>query len=169
MANHPDLITDALMRAVSFMEGFEGDELQEGIDGPTGDLEVIRRALAERENRSLDDNELRALGLAVDVDDVDITETACCVWEAILDVKGDELIAAAFERHGTAAIRQLACWWASLVEADWRSIGGGEGYMDSFDWEFVPEWLALNINWSSVAPSVNSIRRIPGQSEGGSS
>lgn len=154
---HPDLITDALMRALSFIEGFEGDELQEGLDGPGGDIDVIRRALAERENRSLTGPELAELGLS----ERDIAETACCAWEALLDAKGTEIIGQAFERLGTSEIRSFACYVAPMIEQDWQSIGGGESYGDPFDWEFVPAWLALNVDWTGEYPMVNASRVTP--------
>jgi hypothetical protein len=45
MKASPDLF-DALTLAGSFIARFEGDELQEGIDGPDGLLAIVRAALA---------------------------------------------------------------------------------------------------------------------------
>lgn len=161
---HPDLITEALMQSltlcdsadefVTHMKTRHMETLERDIPNVR---DLLNRALAEREDRTLNPSELAALGLSQQ----DIAETACCAWEAILNAKDDELIDAAFEALGTCEIRRFACFVAPMIEADWQSIGGGESYGDPFDWEFVPQWLALNVNWCGESPVVNAARVMP--------
>lgn len=90
-----------------------------------------------------------------------LMEVACCVWEAILDIKSGPDVEASFSAIGTSAMRQKACDWAEMVESDYRSIGSDEGYIDPFDWGFVPEWLALNVDWTEGEPTLRTPRAIP--------
>ncbi|WP_197707506.1 hypothetical protein [Sphingobium sp. LB126] len=87
-------------------------------------------------------------------------ETAACLWEAVLALRdqagGDpaaRLLAAAiarsFETVGTAALRLIVVDWTSAVEKAWQEVSGT--YLLCFDWDFVPDWVIENINWSDPA------------------
>lgn len=85
-------------------------------------------------------------------------ETAACVWEAVLDIlnggagqKGLRHQAQRIrENMGTSALRLAAMRWVDLVDAEWAKVK--DTYDQPFDWEFVPEWIARNIDWSGEMP-----------------
>lgn len=101
-------------------------------------------------------------------------ETAACVWEAVLDMEqeraegGDEgrigrAIAAAREAMGSSHLRLTCLGWVDAIDAAWRVADvdednpRGGAYPRSFDWEFVPEWIATNVDWSDPSgPKVRS-------------
>ncbi|GBH32848.1 DUF5983 family protein [Sphingobium xenophagum] len=84
-------------------------------------------------------------------------ETAACLWEAVLEQR-DRLVtnpdansrALALRKCvdilGTAALRLVVVGWVDAVEAAWRAVEGE--YPLSFDWDFVPRWIADTIDWS---------------------
>jgi hypothetical protein len=51
---------------------------------------------------------------------------------------------------GTAALRSTVLHWTEPVDAAWLRVG--DDYTGSFDWQFVPEWIAQNIDWSGEQP-----------------
>jgi hypothetical protein len=90
-------------------------------------------------------------------------ETAACLWEAVLELcSGEtspgglkEAVQASREMLGTSELRSTVIGWAEAVDAAWREAdtdGGkfpdGGQYENAFDWEFVPNWIAENIDWS---------------------
>lgn len=89
-------------------------------------------------------------------------ETAACLWEAVLELQNGgrghkglrHQVAAARERMGTSALRLTVLRWVDLVDAEWAKVK--DTYDQPFDWEFVPEWIARNIDWSGDMP-VNKI------------
>lgn len=84
-------------------------------------------------------------------------ETAACLWEAVLDLRDRpettpdaSSLALALRKCvdtlGTAALRLIVVGWVDAVEAAWRTVEGE--YPLSFDWDFVPRWIADTIDWS---------------------
>jgi hypothetical protein len=51
---------------------------------------------------------------------------------------------------GTSALRLTVLRWVELIDADWAKVK--DTYDQPFDWEFVPEWIATNIDWSGETP-----------------
>jgi hypothetical protein len=111
-------------------------------------------------------------------------ETAACLWEAVLDFEQCPIdgiadadrtpreqlaadIAAARENIGSSGLRNIIIGWTDEVDASWNRVDGFEhgrrlaNYGGAFDWEFVPEWLALNVDWSSNYPALRSPLRDP--------
>jgi len=105
-------------------------------------------------------------------------ETAASIWEAVLDMERVEIagelapsakaIRATREAIGAAALRMTAIGWTDAVEAAWKDAdtdGGkfpdGGQYGRSFDWEFIPDWIVANIDWSDNSPRIRSASRIP--------
>lgn len=96
-------------------------------------------------------------------------ETAACLWEAVMDLEqigrsasGDpaqELRGAQIrecrEMMGSSSLRLTVIGWTDALEAAWRiadedpATGHGGQYGAPFDWEFVPEWIVENIDWSN--------------------
>ncbi|MDE0945860.1 MAG: hypothetical protein OSA39_03295 [Sphingobium sp.] len=84
-------------------------------------------------------------------------ETAACLWEAVLELRDRpettpdaSSLALALRKCvdtlGTAALRLIVVGWVDAVESAWRTIEGE--YPLSFDWDFVPRWIADMIDWS---------------------
>lgn len=90
--------------------------------------------------------------------DTESLETAACVWEAVLDIlngsageKGLRKKAQRIrENLGTAELRCLVLRWVDLIDAEWAKVK--EDYDGPFDWEFVPDWIASNIDWTGDRP-----------------
>lgn len=86
-------------------------------------------------------------------------ETAACIWEAVLDIlnggagqKGLRHEAQRIrEAIGTAELRVLVLRWVDLVDAEWAKVR--DTYDGPFDSEFVPDWIARNIDWSGDRPT----------------
>lgn len=87
-------------------------------------------------------------------------ETAACLWEAVLGFReqrsSDTAIAeraqaidASFDTIGTSALRLIVIGWTQAVDMAWRAIA--DDYPLSFDWDFVPDWIIANIDWSDPA------------------
>jgi hypothetical protein len=78
-------------------------------------------------------------------------ETAAAIWEAVLDIKeSNPEVKATFENIGTSHLRCAAVRWTELVDAAWERVK--DEYEGSWDWEFIPDWLAANIDWSGPNP-----------------
>ena len=104
-------------------------------------------------------------------------ETAACLWEAVLDMEAvsgtrstdadaierGALIRAAREANGSASLRLAVIGWTDAVDAAWkladtdngRAPAGGE-YDRAFDWEFVPDWIVQNVDWTG--PNAPTLR-----------
>ena len=86
-------------------------------------------------------------------------ETAACLWEAVLDMEqGQEfgsLIQAARKAMGSSHLRLTVIGWTDMVDAAWQEadgcedLGRGGQYGAPFDWEFVPGWIAANVDWTN--------------------
>lgn len=85
-------------------------------------------------------------------------ETAACLWEAVLEQRiRHPLINDTFERMGTSELRLTVLRWTELVDAAWQRAK--DSYDRPFDWEFVPDWVARNIDWSGDQPIYKLERR----------
>lgn len=84
-------------------------------------------------------------------------ETAACLWEAVIELRDHPTAAPhaidlalamgkSIDALGTAALRFVVVGWVEAVEAAWRAVEGE--YPLSFDWDFVPRWIADAIDWS---------------------
>ncbi|SER15297.1 hypothetical protein SAMN05518866_105215 [Sphingobium sp. YR768] len=84
-------------------------------------------------------------------------ETAACLWEAVLELRdrpvtNSDASGLAFalrkcvDTVGTAALRLIVVGWVDAVEAAWSVVEGE--YPLSFDWDFVPRWIADAVDWS---------------------
>lgn len=96
-------------------------------------------------------------------------ETAACMWEAVLEIEAGTtsmapLIAAAREAIGSSGLRRTVLCWVDALDASWVRVDGFEHgrrlgrYSGAFDWEFVPDWLTLNVDWSN--PHLPCLRSI---------
>lgn len=92
-------------------------------------------------------------------------ETAACVWEAVLEIlnggAGQKGLRAQAQRIreaiGTSELRVLVLRWVDLIDAEWAKVK--DSYDRPFDWEFVPEWIARNIDWTGDRPIYKLERR----------
>lgn len=90
--------------------------------------------------------------------DASSLETAACLWEAVLEIlnngAGQKGLRAQAQRireqMGTSALRLTVLRWVDLIDADWARVK--DDYDKLFDWDFVPEWIAANIDWSGDKP-----------------
>lgn len=84
-------------------------------------------------------------------------ETAACLWEAVLGLRDhpgtdpDHIaratqIRASFEAAGTATMRMIVIGWTDAVDMAWAGVA--DDYTMSFDWDFVPDWITRNIDWT---------------------
>ena len=76
-------------------------------------------------------------------------ETAACLWEACLKFKDADnsighIVSNWFEIKGTAEVRSTVISWHAECDAAYTAAVA-TGYDDSFDWEFVPQWLATKL------------------------
>lgn len=74
--------------------------------------------------------------------------TALCIQEFVLeklssntDCPNKVFWSSLQQKVGACKMRSLFLSLATLIDAAWSSIEGGEYYQDAFDWEFVPEIL----------------------------
>jgi hypothetical protein len=91
-------------------------------------------------------------------------ETAACLWEAVLELRDSKSLSdtaaaarcadirAAFGRIGTSGTRLTVLGWTDLVDRAWAQAR--DHYDAPFDWEFVPDWIIANIDWSAEYPTV---------------
>lgn len=85
--------------------------------------------------------------------DKEIAYTALCVWEAILEIRDRPDVSEAFEAAGTNAIRSWALVLAAHLEEDWKKVE--HEYDECFDWEYVPDWIYHNVDWSDQVQIFN--------------
>jgi len=96
-------------------------------------------------------------------------ETAACLWEDVLnslrnpECSNHAAIEAARERLGTAHLRITVIGWTDAADQDWATVKE-ENWDNPFDWEWIPAWIANNVDWTSHEPSLRSPRIVPGAS-----
>lgn len=96
----------------------------------------------------------------------DMIEAAACLWENVVRLRGsnDEPagMESAFDAQGTSSIRAIVIGWADKVHHDWTEAQRLHAWDDPFDWEFVPQWMELNVDWySDQGPELARVRRLP--------
>lgn len=73
-------------------------------------------------------------------------ETGMCLWEAILEIRDRPDVAAAFEQHGTVAMRHATMTLITDCERGWQE-GEARGDDNSpYDWEWCPAFLERNLH-----------------------
>lgn len=95
-------------------------------------------------------------------------ETAACLWEEVLALLQrtpptpiSSLIEAARERMGTSHLRLTVIGWTDAADEDWTTVKT-DLWDRPFDWEWIPEWIAANVDWSGEEPALRSPRTLPG-------
>lgn len=96
-------------------------------------------------------------------------ETAACLWEAVQEMlngsAGHRGLRAKAQRvrenMGTSGLRKTVLGWTEAADADWEKVK--ETYDAPFDWEWIPEWVVLNVEWDGHAPELRSKRLVPGE------
>jgi len=94
-------------------------------------------------------------------------ETASCLWEEVLETLRNPKspnypkIEAARERLGTSHLRLIVIGWTDAVDEDWAKVKE-ELWDKPFDWEWIPAWIANNVDWTTDQPTLRSPRIIPG-------
>jgi hypothetical protein len=81
-----------------------------------------------------------------------LIEAGMCLWEEVHGRITDDNFpdwVQAREAVGTAAMRSCCADMVEQLEADWV-LAQERGYDDSFDWEFVPVWVNLNVEFDPV-------------------
>jgi hypothetical protein len=75
--------------------------------------------------------------------DLETATTALCIWEELLNRYSNESIDAYSRKRdavGACQMRELVVLkLAPAIELAWETVG--EEYTESFDWEFIPEFL----------------------------
>lgn len=87
----------------------------------------------------------------------DLMETAMCLWEAVTDRAERDDIKEALGAIGWGQIRLEVMALAEPCHRDWEVAD----FADSFDWEYVPQWLQLNVAFDSRGVRLASERRQP--------
>ena len=86
-----------------------------------------------------------------------IAENAACLWEAILEADptgethGDGFpftMRRAAKAEGMAQFRTRVTQHAEAVESGWKAAQDS-GFVDCFDWEFCPVFVARCIDWET--------------------
>lgn len=101
----------------------------------------------------------------------DLIEAAACLWEAVLDLKArgagkdDQPIDRAFDGTGWAQMRMSVIGWAEYVHRDWEEAQRLTGYDAPFDWDFCPDWIALNVTFDEHGADLASVRKCPEMSQ----
>lgn len=67
--------------------------------------------------------------------------TAMCIWEALLGTDNHLGFEYSKEQVGWAATRSIAGEFAEPCNDAWEYAHKHLGYDDSFDWDWVPQWL----------------------------
>ena len=82
-------------------------------------------------------------------------ETACCVWEAMVDMRTKlPALEEAFLQHGFAAMRNVAIDLAKPIEVIWHGMTDEQrDEAGSFDWEFCPD-LLHDVDWAQWPPVI---------------
>lgn len=96
-------------------------------------------------------------------------ETAACLWEAVLDIlnggAGHKGLRARVDRvrenMGTSGLRLAVLEWVDAADADWATVKE-ECWDQPFDWEWIPQWIANNVEWTTGQPVLRTLRTIPG-------
>jgi len=81
---------------------------------------------------------------------------AMCVWEGLLEryqIEIDPALTDYWERTGTVAMRYVAIELSEWIYNEWERMPDDIRDGWSFDWEFVPEAVAL-VDWSGNAYSI---------------
>jgi hypothetical protein len=94
--------------------------------------------------------------------DTMIIEAAACMWEQALNLVGTDPAWVDFrENWGTSCVRMEVIQHAAELERDYQTVS--EGYPLCFDWDFVPEWMKLNLVLSPGDGSIklSEARHIP--------
>jgi hypothetical protein len=99
----------------------------------------------------------------------DITYTAMCLWEAVIELqsRNREAVEVAFEVCGWIHIRHFTMELAADCYDAWE-VDSFDGYDACFDWEFVPHWLERNVEWTNDGPErkVKSYMHLGAQADG---
>lgn len=96
-------------------------------------------------------------------------ETAACLWEAVLEILNGGAGQKGLRAHanrcrenlGTSHLRLTVLAWVDAVDADWATVKE-ECWDKPYDWEWIPEWIANNVDWSGNGPELRSPRIVPG-------
>lgn len=78
----------------------------------------------------------------------DEVHTAMCLWEAYQELQGSgdydlrKQLDAIREAHGTCSLRLLLIDMVKDCDIAWEAKAALNGDAESFDWDFVPEFLA---------------------------
>lgn len=86
-----------------------------------------------------------------------MSEVACCIWEELMSLREtNNLVRLTFDNNGCGAMRLLACDWAFACDQAWSKVA--DDFDMSFDWDFVPRWIAENVEWAESGPLLNGVR-----------
>jgi hypothetical protein len=83
----------------------------------------------------------------------DHMEAACCLWEAMLEMKEKNVdLGRAFMKYGTAALRDAAIDLAIILDEEWNELTQ-EMREDAapFDWEYTPNFVS-RVDWTQWPP-----------------
>lgn len=74
-----------------------------------------------------------------------LMECAACLWEAAMDMKPHHPgLREWLECNGYCDVRMTVIGWAAECDRDYQKAVA-DGFEDSFDWEFVPDWLSRKL------------------------
>jgi hypothetical protein len=87
----------------------------------------------------------------------DEMEAALCIWEAVLDVMLKQPTRSEFfGEHGSWDIRIACGHLAAHCERIWQAFtNNGADDTVTFDWEFVPAYVAHCVDWKTLKPKEN--------------
>lgn len=88
--------------------------------------------------------------------------TAMCIWEAMIDDPGGPWETFC-ENNGANALREVALDLTVHAERQWRSLTDKEQEFDeagAFDWDWIPLWLQMAVDWSGDWPQYKAGVRV---------
>lgn len=83
--------------------------------------------------------------------DANKVETACCIWEALIDGR-DDRYKPIFDKEGTASVRTRVAGLVDFVDAAWEALPSDVTEGVPFDWEWVPAILAVGVDLRTLTP-----------------
>lgn len=85
----------------------------------------------------------------------DQVETACCLWEAIIELRGENVeLDHAFRRHGTSEMRIAVIGLAVECDEEWQELTqDAKDDIGAFDWEYCPGFIK-RVDWTQWPPVV---------------
>ena len=83
-----------------------------------------------------------------------LMEAAMCLWEHVVENRGNEPFSGPLDRHGTVAIRHDVMALADPCCREWNALSEDEKQAHiPYDWEWCPHFLRNRVDWDDNGPT----------------